>query len=73
MRKFLGLAVILTSFVSLAHAQAPAQPRDYTAHIVRVVETNLLEDTVLGTIGEGQTIHFHMNPWEIKTLRLARR
>jgi alpha-mannosidase len=40
---------------------------------VRVVETNLLEDTVMGTIGEGQTIHFHMKPWEIKTLRLVRR
>ena len=39
---------------------------------IRVVETNLLEDTVLGTIGEGQTIRFHMKPWEIKTLRLAR-
>jgi alpha-mannosidase len=39
---------------------------------VRVVETNLLEDTVVGSIGEGQTIHFHMKPWEIKTLRLAR-
>jgi alpha-mannosidase len=40
---------------------------------VRVLETNLLEDMVLGTIGEGQTIHFHMKPWEIKTLRLVRR
>jgi alpha-mannosidase len=40
---------------------------------VRAVETNLLEDTVLGAIGEGQTIHFHMKPWEIKTLRFARR
>jgi alpha-mannosidase len=40
---------------------------------VRVVETNLLEDTVIRPIGEGQTIRFHMKPWEIKTLRLARR
>jgi alpha-mannosidase len=40
---------------------------------VKAVETNLLEDSVLGTIGEGRTIHFHMKPWEIKTLRLARR
>jgi alpha-mannosidase len=40
---------------------------------VRVVETNLLEDSVLGTIGEGTTIHFHMKPWEIKTLRFASR
>ena len=39
---------------------------------VRAVETNLLEDTVLGSIGEGQTIQFHMKPREIKTLRLAR-
>jgi hypothetical protein len=38
-----------------------------------VVETNLLEDSVLETIGEGQTIHFQMKPWEIKTLRLTRR
>jgi alpha-mannosidase len=40
---------------------------------VRAVETNMLEDIILGPIGEGQTIHFHMKPWEIKTLRLARR
>jgi len=39
---------------------------------VRVVETNLLEDIVLGPIGDGQDIHFHMKPWEIKTLRIAR-
>ena len=39
---------------------------------VRVVETNLLEDIVLGPIGEGSTIRFHMKPWEIKTLRFAR-
>jgi len=38
-----------------------------------VLETNLLEDVVLGTVGEGQTIHFHMKPWEIKTLRMVRR
>jgi alpha-mannosidase len=40
---------------------------------VRAVETNMLEDIILGQIGEGQTIHFHMKPWEIKTVRLARR
>ena len=40
---------------------------------VRAVETNLLEDTILGSIGEGETLHFHMKPWEIKTLRFARR
>jgi alpha-mannosidase len=40
---------------------------------VRVLETNLLEDVVLGTVGEGQTIRFHVKPWEIKTLRLVRR
>lgn len=40
---------------------------------VRVLETNLLEDVVLGTVGEGQAIHFRMKPWEIKTLRLVRR
>ena len=40
---------------------------------VRVLETNLLEDVVLGTVGEGRTIHFHMKPWEIRTLRLVRR
>jgi alpha-mannosidase len=39
---------------------------------VRVVETNLLEDIELGPIGDGQDIHFHMKPWEIKTLRIAR-
>jgi len=40
---------------------------------VRVLETNLLEDVVLGNIGEGQTIRFQMKPWEIKTLRLVRK
>ena len=40
---------------------------------VRAVETNMLEDIILGPIGDGQTIHFHMKPWEIKTVRLARR
>jgi alpha-mannosidase len=40
---------------------------------VRVMETNLLEDVVLGTVDEGNTIRFHMKPWEIKTLRLVRR
>jgi alpha-mannosidase len=40
---------------------------------VRAVETDMLEDIILGPIGEGQSIHFHMKPWEIKTLRLARR
>ena len=39
----------------------------------KVIETNLLEDTVLGPIGEGSSIHFHMKPWEIKTLRFARK
>jgi alpha-mannosidase len=39
---------------------------------VRALETNLLEDVVLGPVGEGETIRFQMKPWEIKTLRLAR-
>jgi hypothetical protein len=39
--------------------------------MVHVVETNLLEDIVLGPVGDGTTIKFHMKPWEIKTLRLA--
>jgi hypothetical protein len=38
-----------------------------------VLETNLLEDVILGTVGEGQTVHFHMKPWEIETLRMVRR
>jgi len=38
---------------------------------VRATETNLLEETV-GPVAEGQTIRFHMKPWEIKTLRLGR-
>jgi hypothetical protein len=38
---------------------------------VHTVETNMLEDTILGPIGEGQTIHFRMKPWEIETLRLV--
>ena len=37
---------------------------------VRAVETDLLEETI-APVGEGQTIRFHMKPWEIKTLRLA--
>jgi alpha-mannosidase len=40
---------------------------------VRVVETNLLEDVVVGPVGQGETIQFHMKPWEIKTLRLTKR
>jgi alpha-mannosidase len=37
---------------------------------VRAVETNLLEETT-GPIGEGETIQFHMKPWEIKSVRLT--
>ncbi len=40
--------------------------------VVRAVETNLLEDEVLGPIGEGNSIKFHVRPWEIKTLRLTK-
>jgi len=39
---------------------------------VRATETNLLEDTISGVHAEGETIHFHMKPWEIKTFRVAR-
>ena len=39
----------------------------------KVEETNLLEDGIVGPVGEGSSIHFHMKPWEIKTLRLARK
>ena len=39
---------------------------------VRAMETTLLEDVVVGLVGEGTTIRFHINPWEIKTLRLSR-
>jgi alpha-mannosidase len=48
---------------------------DVTIHLprqVRATETTLLEDVPVGTVGEGSTLHFHMKPWEIKTLRLAR-
>jgi alpha-mannosidase len=38
---------------------------------VRAVETNLLEETT-GPVGEGETIQFHMKPWEIKSIRLTR-
>ncbi|MBI4164857.1 MAG: hypothetical protein HY508_03870, partial [Acidobacteria bacterium] len=38
---------------------------------VKASETNHLEDTI-GPIGEGARIEFHIKPWEIKTLRLAR-
>jgi alpha-mannosidase len=34
MRKFLGLVFIFAGLVLLAPAQAPARPRDYTAHVV---------------------------------------
>lgn len=37
----------------------------------RALETDLLEETI-GKVGEGQTLRFHMKPWEIKTLRLGR-
>ena len=39
---------------------------------VRATETSLLEDVIVGPVGEGTTIRFHMKPWEIKTLRLSR-
>jgi alpha-mannosidase len=39
---------------------------------MRATETTLLEDVNVGPVGEGTTIHFHMKPWEIKTLRLSR-
>lgn len=39
---------------------------------VRVTETSLLEDVAVGPIGTGQSIRFHVKPWEIKTLRVAR-
>lgn len=41
-------------------------------HHVRATETTLLEDVVVGPLGEGTTIKFHMKPWEIKTLRLSK-
>jgi len=39
---------------------------------VRATETTLLEDVIVGPVGEGTTIQFHMKPWEIRTLRLSR-
>jgi alpha-mannosidase len=48
---------------------------DVTIHLpreVRATETTLLEDVSVGPVGEGSTIRFHMKPWEIKTLRLAK-
>jgi alpha-mannosidase len=39
---------------------------------VRATETTLLEDVSVGPIGEGATLHFHMKPWEIKTVRLTK-
>ena len=39
---------------------------------VHATETTLLEDVNVGPVGEGTTLKFHMKPWEIKTLRLAR-
>jgi len=38
---------------------------------VRAVETDLLEDRI-APIGEGETIRFHVKPWEIKTLRISK-
>jgi alpha-mannosidase len=40
---------------------------------LKVLETSLLEDEIVGPVGEGSTIHFHIKPWEIKTLRLVRK
>jgi alpha-mannosidase len=37
----------------------------------KAAETNLLEETI-GPIGEGETLQFHMKPWEIKSIRLTR-
>ena len=44
----------------------------HLAHPVHATETTLLEDVSVGPVGDGATITFHMKPWEIKTLRLAR-
>jgi len=41
-------------------------------HAVKATETTLLEDVLVGPVGEGTTLKFHMKPWEIKTLRLAK-
>jgi alpha-mannosidase len=38
---------------------------------VHAVETNLLEET-LRAIGDGPTIKFHIKPWEITSIRIAR-
>jgi hypothetical protein len=48
---------------------------DVTVHFPRplhATETTLLEDVPVGPVGDGATVTFHMKPWEIKTLRLAR-
>jgi len=41
-------------------------------HAVKATETTLLEDVLVGPVGEGTTLKFHMKPWEIKTLRFAK-
>ncbi len=38
---------------------------------VRAVETNLLEETT-GKIGDGQAVKFHIEPWEIISIKIAR-
>jgi alpha-mannosidase len=44
----------------------------HLAHPAKAIETTLLEDVLVGPVGEGTTIKFHMKPWEIKTLRFAK-
>ncbi|MGD0732934.1 MAG: glycoside hydrolase family 38 C-terminal domain-containing protein [Terracidiphilus sp.] len=40
---------------------------------VHVTETTELEDVPVGPVGDGTTVKFHIKPWEIKTLRVARK
>jgi alpha-mannosidase len=40
---------------------------------VKATETTELEDVSVGPVGDGAVIHFHMKPWEIKTLRLTKK
>lgn len=56
-------------------AEIEGREGDVTVELPRQVvatETTLLEDVSVGPVGEGTTIKFHMKPWEIKTLRLAK-
>jgi hypothetical protein len=73
-----ALRSVESQHVETAELRASPEGREGDVSIqlpraVHAVETNMLEDIILGPIGHGQATHLHMKPWEIKKVRWARR